>query len=47
MVRTAMAIKGEIFDAKSIRDAGIGKRKDDQPSSSSGKRQRTSVSRGS
>ena len=42
-----MAIEGEIVDAKSIRDADTGKRKKGQPSSSSGKRQRTSVSRGS
>ena len=47
MVRTTMAIEGEIVDAKSIRDADTSKRKEDQPFSSSGKRQRTSVSRGS
>ena len=47
MVRTAMAIEGEIADAKSIRDAGTSKRKEGHPFSSSGKRQRTSVSRGS
>ena len=44
MVRTAMAIEGEIVDAKSIQDAGTGKRKEGQPSSSSRKWQRTSVS---
>ena len=44
MVRTAMAIEGEIADAKSIRDAGTGTKKEGQPSSSSGKQQRTSVS---
>ena len=39
MVRTVMAIKREIEDAWSIRDAGTsGKRKKDQPSSSTGKR---------
>ena len=38
MVRTAMAIEGEIVDVKSIQDAGTGKRKEGQPSSSSGKR---------
>ena len=43
MVRTAMAIEGEIVDAKSIRDADTSKIKKGQPSSSSGKRQRTSV----
>ena len=47
IVRTTMAIEGEIADAKSIRDAGTSKRKEGQPSSSSGKRQRTSISRGS
>ena len=47
MVRMAMAIEGEVADIKSIRDAGTGKRKEGQPSSSSGKRQRTSISRGS
>ena len=45
MVGTAMAIEREIEDAQSIRDAGIsGKRKEDQPFSNLGKRQRTSVS---
>ena len=44
MVRTTIAIEGEIVVAKSIRDAGTSKRKEGQPSSSSGKRQRTSVS---
>ena len=39
MVRMVMAIKREIEDARSIRDSGAsGKRKVDQPSSSSGKR---------
>ena len=37
IVRTTMAIGGEIADAKSIRDASTSKRKEDQPSSSSGK----------
>ena len=46
MVRMAMAIEGEIADAKSIRDVGTSKRKEGQPSLSLGKRQRTSVSRG-
>ena len=46
MVRTALAIKREIDDAWSIRDTGAGdKRKEGQPSSSSGKKQRTSVPR--
>ena len=48
MVRTSMVIKIEIDDTKSIWDAGVsGKRKETQFSSSSGKRQRTSVPRGS
>ena len=39
MIRTAMAIEREIEDAWSIRDAGAnGKRKEDQPSSSLGKK---------
>ena len=33
MVRTTMAIEGEIVDVKSIRDADTGKRKEGQPSS--------------
>ena len=37
MVRTVMAIKGEMDDTKSIRDASTGRRKEVQPSSSSGK----------
>ena len=46
MVRTAMAIEREIEDARSIRDAGTsGKRKEDQLSSSLGKRQKTSAPR--
>ena len=46
MVEIALAIEREIEDAQSIRGAGIsGKRKEDQPSSSLGKRQRTSVPR--
>ena len=47
MVRTALAIEREIDDARSIRDTGAcDKRKEGQPSSSSGKKQRTSVPRG-
>ena len=37
MIRMAMAIEGEIVDAKSIRDADTGKRKEGQSSSSSKK----------
>ena len=47
MVRTVMAIKREIEDAWSIQDTGAsGKRKEDQPSSSSGKKQKTFIPRG-
>ena len=48
MVGTALTIEREIEDAQSTRDAGASnKRKDSQSSSSSGKRQRASSSRGS
>ena len=48
MVKTAMAIKMEVDDARSIRDAGVkDKTKESQPSSSSsGKKQRTSTPQG-
>ena len=47
MVRTALTIEREIEDARSTRDAGVSsKRKESQSSSSSGKKQRTSISRG-
>ena len=47
MVRTVLAIEREICDARSIRDTGAGdKHKEGQPSSSSGKKKRTSVPRG-
>ena len=47
MVRTAMAIEGEIEDAQSIRDAGTsGKSNEDQPSSSFGKKQKATMPRG-
>ena len=46
MVGTALAIKREMEDARGILDESVGgKRKEDQPSSSLGKRQRTSVPR--
>ena len=46
MVKAAMTIEREVDDAQSIRDAeASGKRKEDQPSSSLGKRQRTFVPR--
>ena len=47
MVGTTMTIEREIEDARSTRDAGIrGKRKESRSSSSSGKKQRASNSRG-
>ena len=47
MVRTTLAIEREIDDAQSIRDTGTGdKQNEGQPSSSSGKKQRTSIPRG-
>ena len=44
MVRTALTIEREIKDARSTRDAGVGSKREDQPSSSSRKRQKTSAS---
>ena len=47
MVGTTLTIERETEDARSTRDASVsGKRKDNQSSSSSGKRQRASSSRG-
>ena len=47
MVSTTMALEREIDDAQSIRDAGANeKMKEDQPSLSSRKKQRTSIPRG-
>ena len=44
MVRTTLTIEREIKDTRSTRDAGVGSKREDQPSSSSGKRQKTSAS---
>ena len=44
MVGTALTIEREIEDARSTRDVGVGSKREDQPSSSSGKRQKTSAS---
>ena len=46
MVGTILAIEREreIEDARSTRDAGVGSEREDQPSSSSRKRQKTSAS---
>ena len=44
MVGTALTIKKEIEDAQGIRAADSGKKREDQPSSSSRKRQKTSTS---
>ena len=47
IVKTTLAIEREVEDAQSIRDTGAsGKRKEDQPSSSSGKMQKNSTPRG-
>ena len=44
MVKTAMDIERKIDDALSIQDASVsGQRKEDQPFSTSGKRERTSI----
>ena len=45
MVMTAMTIKREIEDARSIGAAGTSEKREGQPSSSSGKRQKTSTPR--
>ena len=44
MVRTTLAIEREIEDAQGIRVADVGEKREDQPSSSLGKRQKTSAS---
>ena len=44
MVGTALTIEREIEDARNTRDTGVGSEREDQPSSSSGKRQKTSAS---
>ena len=44
MVGMALTIEREIEDTRSTRDAGIGSKREDQPSSSSGKRQKTPTS---
>ena len=44
MVGTALTIEREIEGARSTRDAGVGSKREGQPSSSSGKRQKTSAS---
>ena len=44
LFRTALTIEREIEDSRSTRDAGVGSKREDQPSSSSGKRQKTSAS---
>ena len=47
MVRTSLAIEREVYDTRSIRDMGvIAKRKENQSSSNSGKKQKTSIPRG-
>ena len=38
MVGTTLTIEREVKDSRSTRDAGVGSKREDQPSSSSGKR---------
>ena len=44
MVGTTLTIEREIEDARNARDSGVGSKREDQPSSSSRKRQKTSAS---
>ena len=44
MVGMTLTIEREIENARSTRDTGVGSKREDQPSSSSGKRQKTSAS---
>ena len=44
MVGTTLTIEREIEDAHSTRDTDVGSKREDQPSSSSGKRQKTFAS---
>ena len=44
MVGTTLTLEREIEDARSTRDVGVGSKREDQPSSSSRKRQKTSAS---
>ena len=44
MVGTALTIEREIEDTRNTRDTGVGSKREDQLSSSSGKRQKPSVS---
>ena len=44
MVGTTLTIEREIEDARNTRDTGVGDKREDQLSPSSGKRQKTSAS---
>ena len=44
MVGTVLTIEREVEDARSTREAGVDSEREEQPSSSSGKRQKTSAS---
>ena len=44
LVGTALTIEREIEDARNTKDMGVGSKREDQPSSSLGKRQKTSAS---
>ena len=46
MVGTALTIERGIEDAQSTRDVSVSVKREDQPFSSSGKRQKTSTSHG-
>ena len=44
MVGTVLTIESEVEDARNTRDTGVGSKREDQFSPSSGKRQKTSAS---
>ena len=44
MVGTVLTIESEVEDARNTRDTGVGNKREDQLSPSSGKRQKTSTS---
>ena len=44
MVGTTLTIEGEIEDTWNTRDMGVGSKREDEPSPSSGKRQKTFAS---
>ena len=46
MVRTSLAIEREVYDTRSIWDMGTGAKKENQFSSNSGKKKKTSIPQG-